>query len=168
MKKEEFDKKAKAASKEFASKKKVASQPETQFFKGALWAWDILTQGHTVAEYEEILRQDVCDRFGIDKPERWQESLIQETAKKMARLDRQDAQVANEGDTLIEYDKNLNEHTINHPLQITMKELERTIGMQREHLGLSAKATKKREDTKKVGGKQDRLQSTLEKLSGKL
>ena len=86
MKQEEFEAKAKSASKEML-KKKAPTRPETQFVKGALWAWDLLTQGRTVAEYEEQLRQDVCARFNIEEPERWQELLISETATMMADRD---------------------------------------------------------------------------------
>ena len=129
-------------------KKKAPTRPETQFVKGAMWAWELLMAVHEYPYYEEILRQDVCDRFNVAEPERWQESLITETAKKMARLDRQERQVSEDGDTLEEYDKNMNKHTVNHPLQITMKELERTIGMQREHLGLTNKSSKKMESPK--------------------
>ena len=41
MTQQDFQQKAKKAAKEFANKKKVASQPETQFVKGALWAWKV-------------------------------------------------------------------------------------------------------------------------------
>ena len=160
MKQEEFEAKAKSASKEML-KKKAPTRPETQFVKGALWAWELLMAVHEYPYYEEILRQDVCDRFNAAEPERWQESLITETAKKMARLDRQERQVAEDGDTLEEYDKNMNKHTVNHPLQITMKELERTIGMQREHLGLTNKSSKKMESPK---GKQDSAANALDEF----
>ena len=156
MKQEEFEAKAKSASKEML-KKKAPTRPETQFVKGAMWAWELLMAVHEYPYYEEILRQDVCDRFNAAEPERWQESLITETAKKMARLDRQERQVSEDGDTLEEYDKNMNKHTVNHPLQITMKELERTIGMQREHLGLTNKSSKKMESPKTHDVKDDPL-----------
>ena len=86
MKQEEFEAKAKSASKEML-KKKAPARPDTQFVKGALWAWKLLTQGRTVAEYEEQLRRDVCARFKIDEPEQWQELLISETATMMADRD---------------------------------------------------------------------------------
>lgn len=148
-------------------KKKAPTRPETQFVKGAMWAWELLMAVHEYPYYEDILRQDVCDRFNAAEPERWQKSLITETAKKMARLDRQERQVAEDGDTLEEYDKNMNKHTVNHPLQITMKELERTIGMQREHLGLSAKSAKKMESPRSKDNKEDeKLNEFIDGIQG--
>lgn len=165
MKQEDFKNKARTAAKDML-KAKAPTKPDTQFIKGAMWAWDLLMAVHEYIYYEEILWQDVCDRFNAAEPERWQESLITETAKKMARLDRQERQVAEDGDTLEEYDKNMNKHTVNHPLQITMKELERTIGMQREHLGLSAKSTKKPESPKRPGkDDKDKLIDTLSEIA---
>ena len=108
MTQQDFQQKAKKAAKEFANKKKVASQPETQFVKGALWAWELLMTGRTVAEYEEQLRQDVCARFNIDEPERWQELLISETATMMADRDGMQADILTEGRLLEKFDKNMN------------------------------------------------------------
>lgn len=164
MKQEDFELKAKEASKAML-KAKAPTRPDTQFMKGAMWAWELLKSAHDAIYYEEILRQDVCDRYAIEQPERWQELLITETAKKMARLDRQERQVEEDGDTLEEYDKNMNSHTVNHPLQITMKELERTIGMQREHLGLSAKSTKKMESPKRGVDEKDKLLNALREIT---
>ena len=84
---EEFLGKVKKAAKEFAGKKKVPTTPEKQYEKGAIMAWELLMTGRTVAEYEEQLRQDVCARFNIEEPERWQELLISETATMMADRD---------------------------------------------------------------------------------
>ena len=149
MKQEDFEMKAKKAAKEYANKKKVASQPETQFQKGALWAWNLLTQGRTVAEYEEQLRRDVCDRFNTEEPEQWQELLISETATMMADRDGMQQDIMTEGRLLEKWDKNRMPYKESNPLYVHLKELQRSIGMQREHLGLSIKSTKKRDDTKK-------------------
>ena len=145
MTQENFEEKAKAAAKEYASKKKVASQPETQFRNGALWAWNILTQGHTVAEYEQQLRQDVCDRYAIEEPERWQELLIRETATMMADRDGMQQDINSTGRLLEKIDKNMHPYKESNPLYVHLKELQRSIGMQREHLGLTSKAAKKME-----------------------
>ncbi len=96
MKQEEFEAKAKSASKEML-KKKAPTRPETQFVKGAMWAWELLMTGRTVAEYEQQLRQDVCARFNIEEPERWQELLISETATMMADRDGMQADILTEG-----------------------------------------------------------------------
>ena len=157
MTQQDFQVKAKAAAKEFANKKKVASQPETQFQKGALWAWELLMTGHTVAEYEEQLRQDVCARFNIEKPERWQELLISETATMMADRDGMQADILKEGRLLEKYDKNMNLYKESNPLYVHLKELQRSIGMQREHLGLTNKSSKKMESPKTHDVKDDPL-----------
>lgn len=137
MREKEFEDKAKKAAKEFANKKKVASQPETQFQKGALWAWELLTQGRTVAEYEEQLRSDLMDREG--KVDAWKESLISETAVMMADRDGMQQDIMTDGRLLEKYDKNMNPYKESNPLYVHLKELQRSIGMQREHLGLSNK-----------------------------
>ena len=137
MRQKEFEDKAKNAAKEYANKKKVASQPETQFQKGALWAWELLTQGRTVADYEELLRSDLMDREG--KVDAWKESLITETAVMMADRDGMQADILTEGRLLEKYDKNMNPYKESNPLYVHLKELQRSIGMQREHLGLSNK-----------------------------
>lgn len=137
MTQQDFQQKAKKAAKEFANKKKVASQPETQFVKGAMWAWDLLTQGRTVAEYEEQLRSDLMDREG--KVDAWKESLITDTAVMMADRDGMQTDILTEGRLLLKYDKNLSPYKESNPLYVHLKELQRSIGMQREHLGLSNK-----------------------------
>ena len=157
MTQQDFQQKAKKAAKEFANKKKVASQPETQFVKGALWAFNVLTQGRTVAEYEQQLRQDVCARFNIEEPERWQELLISETATMMADRDGMQADILTEGRLLEKFDKNMNPYKESNPLYVHLKELQRSIGMQREHLGLTNKSSKKMESPKTHDVKDDPL-----------
>ena len=157
MTQQDFQQKAKKAAKEFANKKKVASQPETQFVKGALWAWGLLTQGRAVADYEEQLRRDVCARFNIEEPERWQELLIRETATMMADRDGMQADILTEGRLLLKYDKNMNPYKESNPLYVHLKELQRSIGMQREHLGLTNKSSKKMESPKTHDVKDDPL-----------
>ena len=157
MKQQDFQQKAKKAAKEFANKKKVASQPETQFVKGAMWAWELLMTGRTVAEYEQQLRQDVCARFNIEEPERWQELLISETATMMADRDGMQQDILTEGRLLEKYDKNMNPYKESNPLYVHLKELQRSIGMQREHLGLTNKSSKKMESPKTHDVKDDPL-----------
>ncbi len=157
MKKEEFESKAKSASKEML-KKKAPTRPDTQFMKGALWAWELLTQGRTVADYEEQLRRDVCDRFNTEEPEQWQELLISETATMMADRDGMQQDIMTEGRLLDKYDKNMNKYKESNPLYVHLKELQRSIGMQREHLGLTSKAAKKMESPR---GKQDDRDNNL-------
>ena len=157
MTQQDFQQKAKKAAKEFANKKKVASQPETQFVKGALWAWELLMTGRTVAEYEQQLRQDVCARFNIEEPERWQELLISETATMMADRDGMQADILTEGRLLEKFDKNMNPYKESNPLYVHLKELQRSIGMQREHLGLTNKSSKKMESPKTHDVKDDPL-----------
>ena len=157
MTQQDFQQKAKKAAKEFANKKKVASQPETQFVKGAMWAWELLMTGRTVAEYEQQLRQDVCARFNIEEPERWQELLISETATMMADRDGLQQDILTEGRLLEKFDKNMNPYKESNPLYVHLKELQRSIGMQREHLGLTNKSSKKMESPKTHNVKDDPL-----------
>lgn len=161
MKQEEFEAKAKSASKEML-KKKAPTRPETQFVKGALWAWNLLTQGRTVAEYEEQLRRDVCDRFNTEEPEQWQELLISETATMMADRDGMQADILTEGRLLEKFDKNMNPYKESNPLYVHLKELQRSIGMQREHLGLTSKAAKKMESPKTHDVKDDPISDFID------
>ena len=147
-------------------KNKAPKRPDTQFVKGALWAWNLLTQGRTVAEYEEQLRRDVCDRFNTEEPEQWQELLISETATMMADRDGMQQDIMTEGRLLEKYDKNMNPYKESNPLYVHLKELQRSIGMQREHLGLSAKSTKKPESPKMPGkGDKDKLSDLLNDIN---
>lgn len=136
MNKETFEQMAKESAKEMKGKK-APTRPETQYVKGALWAWSVLSAGHTVAEYEATLRQDVTDR--LDHVEQWQESLITDTAKMMAERDDIESEIKETGRLLTKYDKNLQPYKESNPLYVHLKELQRSIGMQREHLGLSYK-----------------------------
>jgi hypothetical protein len=135
MNKEEFDKKTKAAAKEFASKKKVASQPETQFTKGALWAWELLMRGQTLAEYESQYRADVMDRE--DKVDAWKESLIHELAEMKAERDEMMAEINRYGRLMQKLDRNMNEYYESNPLYVHVKALDQTISVWRDKLGLS-------------------------------
>lgn len=154
MKQEDFELEAKDASKAML-KKKAPTRPDTQFMKGAMWAWELLMQGRTVAEYEKQLRQDVCARFNIEEPERWQELLISETATMMADRDGMQADILKEGRLIAKWDKNRMPYKESNPLYVHLKELQRSIGMQREHLGLTSKAAKKMESPKTHDVKDD-------------
>ena len=160
MKQEDFELAAKDAAK-CMTKKKAPTRPETQFLKGALWAWEVLMQGRDTATYEEILRKDVCDRFNIDEPERWQELLISETATMMADRDGIQADILREGRLVEKWDKNRMPYKESNPLYVHLKELQRSIGMQREHLGLTSKAAKKMESPR---GKQDSTTTNIEEF----
>lgn len=146
MKQEEFEIQAREASKDML-KKKAPTRPETQFVKGAMWAWQLLIEARTPIYFEEKLRQEVMARLGDEgmrENEGWIESLIEETAEKMARLESFKREVENTGYLLTKMDKNMNYYKESNPLLVHMKELDRTIGMQREHLGLSFKVNPNR------------------------
>ena len=146
MKQEEFEIQAREASKDML-KKKAPTRPETQFVKGAMWAWQLLMEARAPIYFEEKLRQEVMARLGEEgmrENEGWIESLIEETAEKMARLDSFKREVENTGYLLTKMDKNMNTYKESNPLLVHMKELDRTIGMQREHLGLSFKVNPNR------------------------
>jgi len=142
MKKEDFEKLLAVARKEFAGKKKAPTTPEKQFEKGALWLWNLLMSEHDAIYYEEQLRADLIDREGEVKP--WKESLVSELAEKKARLSHWVHVIEKEGELLEKRDKNGWPYKESNPLIVHTKELERTIGMWREHLGLSNKSNPER------------------------
>ena len=156
MKQQDFELEAKDAAKAML-KKKAPTRPDTQFVKGAMWAWELLTQGRTVADYEERLRRDVCARFNTEEPEQWQELLISETATMMADRDGMQQDIMTEGRLLEKWDKNRMPYKESNPLYVHLKELQRSIGMQREHLGLTNKSSKKMESPKTHDVKDDPL-----------
>ena len=146
MKQEDFELAAKDAAKAM-TKKKAPTRPETQFVKGAMWAWQLLMEARAPIYFEEKLRQEVMARLGEEgmrENEGWIESLIEETAEKMARLDSFKREVEDTGYLIDKMDKNMNYYKESNPLLVHMKELDRTIGMQREHLGLSFKVNPNR------------------------
>ena len=142
MKQKDFEDKMKQAAKEFSEKKKSPTTPAKQFEKGALWAWELLMEAHEYIYYEEIFRNELIDREGEVK--KWKESLIIDTAKMKARQDRIDRTIEEEGDLLEKHDKNGFPYYESNPLHVHLKELDRSIGMQREHLGLTNKANPER------------------------
>ena len=154
MKYEEMEKLLKPAAKKYSEGKKIAKKPETQFTAGAMWLWNLLMESHDAIYYEPMLHEDVIAR--LDKVERWQESLIRETARLMARRDRLEAAILEEGDLIEKIDKNMNTNKESNPLHVHLKELDRTIGMQREHLGLSFKVNPNRmKESPKAGVDED-------------
>jgi len=165
MKEETFLKLLKEAAHEFSGKKKQPTTPAKQFERGALWLWQLLMSERDVTYYEAMLRNDVEAR--LDKVEPWQESLITETAKMMVRHDRLEAEIAKTGDLIDKYDKNMNIYKESNPLHVHLKELDRTIGMQREHLGLSFKVNPSRmkDSPKPNDNEQDKLRRILDALN---
>lgn len=142
MKKEDFENLLHQASKEFSSKKKIPSTPGKQFEKGALWLWNLLMARHESIYYEEILRREVADRE--EKVPVWKESLIADTAALMADRDGMMADIIETGRIVEKKDKNLVPYKESNPLYVHKKELDRTIGIYREHLGLSNKVNPER------------------------
>ena len=142
MNKQTFEELLRGATAEFKGKKKQPTTPAKQFERGARWLWDVLMERRDITYYEQQLRQDVLNR--LDKVEPWQESLITELAEKKVRLDALIAEIEETGYLVTKVDKNLNEYKESNPLLVHTKELERTIGMWREHLGLSYKVNPQR------------------------
>ena len=142
MNKQTFEALLLKATAEFKGKKKQPTTPAKQFERGARWLWDLLTERRDITYYEQQLRQDLENR--LDKVEPWQESLITELAEKKVRLDALIAEIEETGYLVTKVDKNLNEYKESNPLLVHTKELERTIGMWREHLGLSYKVNPQR------------------------
>ena len=65
--------------------------------------------------------------------------------------------ILTEGRLLEKFDKNMNPYKESNPLYVHLKELQRSIGMQREHLGLTNKSSKKMESPKTHDVKDDPL-----------
>jgi len=141
MKQEDFEKQAREAAKAML-KKKAPTKPDTQFFKGAVWAWELLMALHEYIYYEDILRKNLEDREGEVKP--WKELLITETAKMMVDRDGMEQDIRDTGRLIEKRDKNMVPYKESNPLYVHLKELQRSIGMQREHLGLTNKANPER------------------------
>ena len=142
MKQETFEKLLSEAKQDFMGKKKQPTTPAKQFEKGARWLWDLLMEQHDITYYEDQLRQDIIAR--LDHVEPWQESLITEMAEKKVRLNTMIAEIERVGYLVTKADKNMMEYKESNPLLVHTKELERTIGMWREHLGLSFKVNPQR------------------------
>ena len=142
MKREDFEKLLKQATEEFKGKKKQPTTPAKQFERGAMWLWDLLMSQHELPFYEEQIRKELIDRIGAVEP--WQESLITELAEKKVRLETMIAEIEKVGYLVTKTDKNMMEYKESNPLLVHTKELERTIGMWREHLGLSYKVNPQR------------------------
>ena len=155
MKRKQFEDLLAVAAKKYSESKKQAIRPETQFKAGALWLWSLLFDAKDIVFYESTLRNDLNDREG--KVDEWKESLITETAKMMTRRDRLESEIEKKGDLLQKYDKNDNPYYESNPLHVHLKELDRSIGMQREHLGLSNKVnvTRIKESAKRADITQD-------------
>lgn len=136
MTKEQFESLLADAAKKFCDKK-TPKRPETQFKAGAQWLWDLLMEAKEVIYYEQILREDLMDREGEVK--KWKESLITDTAIMMVERDEIQAEIKDTGRLLTKWSKSGDPYQESNPLYVHLKEKERSIGMQREHLGLSNK-----------------------------
>ena len=166
MKKEQMERLLNDAAKKYGDNKKVAKRADTQFKAGAMWLWDLLMSEHDVSYYEGILRNDVMAR--LDKVEEWQESLITETAKMMVERDGMERDILDEGRLLLKYDRNMQPYKESNPLYVHLKELQRSIGMQREHLGLSFKVNPMRmkESPKKNDAKDEPIGEFIDGING--
>ena len=151
----------KEAARKYSEGKKVAKRPETQFMAGAYWLWNLLISAKDIIHYEEVLRRELTNRIGEVEP--WKESLITDTAKMMADRDGMEEDIHTFGRLLLKYDKNGNQYRESNPLYVHLKELHRSIGMQREHLGLSNKVNPERikADAKKGASEDDTLTQAL-------
>lgn len=161
MKKEKMESLLKEAARKYSESKKVAKRPETQFIAGGLWLWELLMSAKDINYYEEVLRRELTDRIGDVEP--WKESLIFDTAKMMADRDGMEEDIRTHGRLVTKTDKNMNQYLESNPLYVHLKELQRSIGMQREHLGLSNKVNPERikADAKKGVSEDDALIQAL-------
>ena len=166
MKKEEMIEQLNDAARKYSEQKKVAKRPETQFKAGAMWLWNLLYDEHEINYYEDVLRQELIDRIG--EVEAWKESLITDTAAMMADRDGMMTDIINTGRLIDRFNAKAGAYEkVSNPLYVHKKELDRSIGMQREHLGLSNKVNPKRitENAKKgVDTEKDGLMSRIDEV----
>ena len=118
-----------------------------------MWLWKMLTEQHDVVYYEQLLRSEIENR--IDTVEPWQESLIHDTAVMMVDRDEMMEEIRETGRLVTKWSKGGDPYQESNPLYVHLKEKERSIGMQREHLGLTAKSSKKMESPKTHDVKDD-------------
>lgn len=167
MKKEEFEKLLGEAARKF-SDKRTPKRPETQFKAGAMWLWELLMSSHDVIYYEQRLRADLMDREG--KVDEWKESLITDTAVMMADRDAIMSDINETGRLIDRFNaKSGTYEKISNPLYQHLKEKERSIGMQREHLGLSNKVNVSRikESPKRgINDPQNKLDEFIDGITG--
>ena len=126
-----------AAAKKFADKKKVASNPETQFRKGAEWMYDFLMNGSLADTYRQTLCRDVMNRQGTDEVEQWKMSLIDELADMLAERDAMMAEIRESGRLIVKFDKQGLPYKESNPLYVHVKAKEQSISVWRDKLGLS-------------------------------
>ena len=123
----------------------------------------------TAHAYELELRNMIKHRTGVEM-EPWLLPQVRATAGNMVMLDKIQAELEDTDDlvTMVPGSTGQVKNEVS-PLLPYYDKLQRTLLMQFEALGLNYKTTpsKVKENTKQGGEKQDRLQSTLDKLSGK-
>ena len=154
MTQEDFNDKAREAAKAM-TKRKAPTRPETQFQKGAQWAWELLMEAHDRIYYEAQLRHDVMSRE--DKVDGWKESLIEELADMLAERDEMMAEIRRTGRLLDKFDKQGNLYKESNPLYVHVKAKEQSISVWRDKLGLSNTVAPSRikESPKQETGDQD-------------
>ena len=123
----------------------------------------------TAHAYELELRNMIKHRTGVEM-EPWLLPQVRATAGNMVMLDKVQAELEDPDDlvTMVPGSTGQVKNEVS-PLLPYYDKLQRTLLMQFEALGLNYKTipSKVKENTKQGGEKQDRLQSTLDKLSGK-
>ena len=166
MKQEEFKEKARSAAKAFADRKKVATKPDTQFVKGAMWAWQLLYDLKLEPFYEEQLRRQIESREGKEA-EQWMDSIIETTAKALVDLDETRQEIRRTGRTWESWDKNMNPKRESCPHITHEKDILRTLDLYYQSLGLSYKTTPKKmtDNVKKGGAEVDKLGILLNDLN---
>lgn len=149
MKQDEFDKLMREAARKFTDKR-TPTKPETQFSKGASWAWELLMEVRSEIYYEERLRQQIQARLARE-PEPWMDELISTTAQLLVDRDECRKEIRETGRTWDSWDKNMNPKKESCPHIAHEKDIMRTLDGYFQALGLSFKATpsKIKDDTHK-------------------
>ena len=137
MKHEDFENKMQEAAKKFATMKKAPKRPDTQFIKGAMWAWELLTGVHSEQDYEARLRHQIESRTGWEP---WMVDVVRSTAQVLVDIDETRKEINDTGRTWLETGYNGQMKRVACPHIAHEKDLMRTLTMLYEHLGLSFKA----------------------------
>ena len=155
------------AAKKYAKQEAAGSrQVEEAYIDGAKW-WNSNSQ-KPLKQYVKDIEKAIIDREGIVKP--FLNLQVQKTARLWQMRDRLAAELDFEDSFMMIGQGSMTQLTKTiDPRLTSLEKLERTLTSDLAALGLNYNATpsKIKENTKQGGEKQDRLQSTLDKLSGK-
>ncbi len=116
----------------------------------------------TIASYITELKKMIYERTGEDY-QKWLMPQMRSTAMNLVMLDKVQEELATSKLLTLETGSNGQNKTVQNPLLVTYKDLQRTLILQLEALGLNYKVTptKITDPTKKGGNEHDKLMELL-------